>query len=301
MMSIVSAIELPAGYRQTELRAFHGRDPQGVAEQVTAEGIRKGLIWGGHPACLSLAFTGGRVRAELHVDGPAAGAEAALTSMVRRMLGLDQAVELFEDAYRRHPQLGRLIAQNPGLRLPVAASPFEALSWAVTGQQISVAAAVTIRRNLIQAAGIRHSGGLLCYPDPATLLRLDEQDLRSAGFSRAKAAALREASLRAMDSRLPLDLAPTPTAMAAMAEKLLDTPGIGPWTVSYALLRGFGWLDGSLHGDVAVRRGLQSLLGAPGKLGEREAERWLAPFSPWRALIAAHLWAWNASPRSAQP
>ena len=33
--------------------------------------------------------------------------------------------------------------------------------------------------------------------------------------------------------------------------------GIGPWTVDYALLRGFARLDGSLHGDAAVRRQLQ--------------------------------------------
>jgi len=30
------------------------------------------------------------------------------------------------------------------LRVPVAATPFEALTWAITGQQISVAAAVSI-------------------------------------------------------------------------------------------------------------------------------------------------------------
>ena len=66
--------------------------------------------------------------------------------------------------------------------------------------------------------------------------------------------------------------------------------GIGPWTVHYALLRGFGWLDGSLHGDVAVRNALARLLDVP-SVSQREAEQWLGAFSPWRALVAAHLWA----------
>jgi pilus assembly protein CpaD len=40
--------------------------------------------------------------------------------------------------------------------------------------------------------------------------------------------------------------------------------------------RGFAWLDGSLHGDVAVRRGLQTLLNDADKPGERQTEAWLA-------------------------
>jgi DNA-3-methyladenine glycosylase II len=67
--------------------------------------------------------------------------------------------------------------------------------------------------------------------------------------------------------------------------------GIGPWTVYYALLRGFGWLDGSLHGDAGVRRGLQVLLNSSEKVSEEHARVWLAEFSPWRALVIAHLWA----------
>jgi DNA-3-methyladenine glycosylase II len=56
------------------------------------------------------------------------------------------------------------------------------------------------------------------------------------------------------------------------------------------LLRGFGWLDGSLHGDVAVRKALQMLLGQTEKINEKDAKIWLEEFSPFRALVGAHLW-----------
>jgi DNA-3-methyladenine glycosylase II len=82
-------------------------------------------------------------------------------------------------------------------------------------------------------------------------------------------------------------------------ESLLRLRGIGPWTVNYALLRGFGWLDGSLHGDVAVRRKLQRLLGASASMSEADTQSWLAQFSPWRALVAAHLWALPAAAQAA--
>ena len=72
-------------------------------------------------------------------------------------------------------------------------------------------------------------------------------------------------------------------------ENLLSLKGIGPWTINYGLLRGFGWLDESLETDAAVRRNLARLLDqdkiTPGKTAE-----WLAQFSPYRSLVAAHLW-----------
>ncbi|MFT4173927.1 MAG: 3-methyladenine DNA glycosylase 2, partial [Rhodocyclaceae bacterium] len=155
-------------------------------------------------------------------------------------------------------------------------------------------AAVSLRRRLIVAAGLRHASGLYCYPQAAQVAALGEEALRAAGYSSAKTRALLGVAEAVGQGSLPLeewaDAVPD-LAMDDIAARLLALRGIGPWTVSYALLRGFGWLDGSLHGDVAVRRGLQKLLGSEDKLGEEATRQWLADFSPWRALLAAHLWA----------
>ncbi len=72
----------------------------------------------------------------------------------------------------------------------------------------------------------------------------------------------------------------------------------GHWTINYVLLRGFGWLDALLHGDIAVRRGLQKLLASPNKMSEKQVQQWLEQFSPWRALVAVHLWAFGSASNS---
>jgi len=290
-----AVVELPPDFRAGDVLAFHRRDPQQVAERVTADTLRKGLAWAGQPAGLTIRFHPRRAEAELHVDGvAAAGDRDTLQQMICRMLGLTQPVEAFERLYRAHPQLGALIARHPGLRVPLAATPFEALTWAVTGQQISVGAAVSLRRRLILAAGLAHSGGLACHPDAARIARLSETQLREAGFSRSKAQTLLTLGAQVAGEALPLDAWAAALPVDTVREALLRIRGIGPWTIDYTLLRGYGWLDGSLHGDVAVRRGLQALLAAPDRISDLEAKRWLAGFSPWRALIAAHLWALQA-------
>lgn len=282
-------IPLPSGYRIGDVLAFHRRDVQTIAERVDDDTIGKGLIWEGHPACLRIALKPGAAEVTLAVDGGDADA-VAVEAMAGRMLGLTQDVARFERDFADHPEIGAVIARRSGLRVPVTATPFEAITWAITGQQISVGAATSIRRCLIQAADVRHSDGLLCYPDAEQILRLSEDGLRPLGFSATKARTIHALSAAVARGDLPLDawvLAPDAEEIRA---RLREVRGIGPWTISYALLRGFGWLDGSLHGDVAVRRNLQLLLGRAEKLTEAETEAWLAPFSPWRAMVAAHLW-----------
>jgi DNA-3-methyladenine glycosylase II len=277
--TLSASFALPANYRIADILAFHRRDPFEVAEKVDAGGFRKGLVWGGAPACLTVRFLAGRIAVELAGEGGAGDGEPRhereFAGFAARMLGLNQRVEAFESRFRDHPLLGPVLARQSGLRVPLTASPFEALSWAITGQQISVAAAVSLRRKLILAAGLRHPCGLFCYPDAPAIAALDMGRLREAGLSASKAAALAELARR-------------------VCAKLLSIRGIGPWTVDYALLRGFGWLDGSLHADAAVRRGLQSLLATAGPISEKQAKAWLADFSPWRALLAAHLWAMSS-------
>lgn len=296
MSKLTCTLPLPGAFRPGDILAFHRRDPQEIAEHVAEKRLCKGIVWADRAACLTVRFHEDRAEAELALDGHIpAGRQEAPTAMVRRMLGLSQRVEEFEQAYRTHPQLGPLIARQPGLRVPATATPFEALTWAIASQQISVGAAVSLRRKLILAAGVRHSSGLYCHPGAMQIASLREDELRQTGFSTGKARTLLALSRQVAENELPLDEwthdqgASLP--VDEIRDRLLAIKGIGPWTVNYALLRGFGWLDGSLHGDAAVRRGLQTLLGSSDCIREEQARAWLAGFSPWRALIAAHLWA----------
>ena len=286
------SVALPAGFRAEDILAFHRRDTQQVSEAVSACGLRKGLLWNGLPACLSIEFQAGQAIGVLAIDGDVSAAcPAPFEAMLRRMLGLSQDVASFERQYAEHPQLGELLASQAGLRVPVAATPFEALTWAISGQQISVAVAVSLRRKLISAAGIRHSDGLLCYPTAPQVAALSLESLRQAGFSATKSQTLLTLSNLIVADQLPLDTWLQTLPIELIRQRLLAVRGIGPWTVNYSLLRGFGWLDGSLHGDVAVRRGIQRLLNSPEQISEAQAQAWLAEFAPWRALVAAHLWA----------
>jgi len=284
-------LPIPTNYRLQDILSFHVRDTLAVSESVEANRLRKGIVWHGSTACLSLRFLPQWVEIELSIDDTPESFEVdELSALAVRMLGLNQPIDVFEESVGQHPQLGALINKQSGLRVPVVPTAFEALSWAITGQQISVAAAISIRRKFIQLSGLQHSSGLYCYPDARHVTGLSIDDLRDAGFSQSKAQTLLTVSQMMVSGELELHDTQKEPPIEQIRQQLMKIRGIGPWTANYALLRGYGWLDGSLHGDAAVRRGLHLLLNAVEPMDENQTRQWLESFAPWRALVAAHLW-----------
>ena len=284
-------LPLPPGYRQADVLAFHGRDAQGVAEQVTPDGLRKGILHDGVPVLLEVDFIASEALCRAEIDGAVTdGLQDALHGVLLNILGLRIAPEPFAQLVANDPLMGPLARANGSLRIVQSATPFEALTWAIIGQQINLPFAIALRRTFILQAGRRHSGGLWCYPEARDVARLAPEELTSRKFSRAKAETLLRLAALVDEGALSLEL-PASGEVTAVSQALLNVKGIGPWTVNYALLRGYGYADCSLHGDVAIRAALQKLLQEDSKPDMARTEQWLRQYAPHRTMAAAHLWA----------
>ena len=84
--------------------------------------------------------------------------------------------------------------------------------------------------------------------------------------------------------------------------RLLELPGIGPWTAAYVRMRALGDPDVFPPGDLALERAINRVdAGATGDT------RWGRPhlateaWKPWRSNAVAHLWADAHSPGSGAP
>lgn len=287
-------IGLPPGYLPGDVLAFHGRDSEGVAEQVEADPalpprIRKGVLLAGAAVLLDVTLEPHTARCSIEIDADDDGAALAQAhEALLNILGLRIDPLPFIAYAQDDPLLGPVVRGRPVLRIVQSATVFEALTWAIIGQQINLPFAISLRRTFILQAGRRHSSGLWCYPEAADVARLDVAALTSRKFSRSKAETLlRLAHLVASGE---LTLAREDDA-ADVAASLLAVKGIGPWTVNYALLRGYGYPDCSLHGDVAIRTAFQRLLGEAAKPDMARTEKLLEAYRPYRTMAAAYLWA----------
>ncbi|WP_402719234.1 DNA-3-methyladenine glycosylase 2 [Janthinobacterium rivuli] len=293
-------LPLPAGYRRDDVITFHSRDGEAVAEQVTPAGLRKGILVQGVPVVLDVAFTNDAAISRAEIDGDGVGdLETPLHGALLNILGLRIDPQPFAQLAANDPLLAPLVSVNPGLRIVQSASPFEALTWAIIGQQINLPFAISLRRTFILQAGRRHTSGLWCYPEARDVARLSVEELTSRKFSRAKAETVLRLARLVDEGELSLELPPSGD-VAAISQALLAVKGIGPWTVNYALLRGYGYADCSLHGDVAIRAALQKLLGEEMKPDMARTEQWLRRYAPHRTMAAAHLWA-SLHPKNNSP
>jgi AraC family transcriptional regulator of adaptative response / DNA-3-methyladenine glycosylase II len=275
------SLPLPAGLRVQDVLAFQGRDGQSVSERVVGACLRKAFLCEGQASVLSLTFEARAITVSLAgAAGPAAMARAHGAAL--RLLGWQGDPTAFEAA---HPALAR---GREGLRVLLTLEPFEALVWAILGQQVNLAFAYALRRDLIRLAGLPAAGGLIAHPDAARIAALGLADLQGLRFSRRKAEYLLHAAGEVAAGRLRLENRATATGLL---RDLLALRGCGPWTAQYVLMRGFGFRDGVPVGDAGLTLALQRWFGLETRPDGPETLRLMAPFAPHRSLATFHLWA----------
>ncbi|GAA4204780.1 AlkA N-terminal domain-containing protein [Actinocatenispora rupis] len=203
-------------------------------------------------------------------------------SRCRRLLDLSADPDAVDGVLGADPALRADVAAVPGVRLPRSVDGFEMLCRAIVGQQVSVAAARSILGALAAALGERvDAEGLThTFPTPAAVAEAPDELLP---MPNARRRALRAAAALAAEGAVDLNGGEP----ADVAAALLAVPGIGPWTVSYVMLRGLGEPDTFLEGDLGVRRGAAALglPDAPKALAVRAGA-----FRPWRSYAVIRLW-----------
>lgn len=183
------------------------------------------------------------------------------------------------------PQLARVIkAAGPFELSPLKIqSPFEALLRAIVYQQLSGRAAATIYGR-VEALVPNRRG-----PQPADLLKLNDEALRGAGMSRAKTAAVKDLAAKAVDGVVPTLAQLGRMNDEEIIERLVTIRGIGVWSVEMLLFR-LGRPDVLPTSDLGIRKGLQLVyeLGdlPPPKAVLTHGERW----RPYRSVASWYLW-----------
>lgn len=257
--------------------------------------LRRSLRWwqDGEPRSgwLQASLRPDRHALALELSPDLAHSSVPLARAVRRWLDLDALPDAIDAALPELP--------FPGTRLPGAIDPFEMAVRAVLGQQVTVAAARTLARRLVQTHGEPVTTPWpdidRLFPGAATLAGLEPDDLGRLGIVRQRSAAIL-ALARQWPELHPLlrDGAPPEPALAA----LQALPGIGPWTAHYIAMRALAWPDAFPPSDVAVLNAMMRLGWAR---THRQAEQRAQGWRPWRAYAVIRLWASLASPARPLP
>ncbi len=204
-----------------------------------------------------------------------------VVAAVRRWLDLDAMPETIDAALAAIPGA-------PGLRLPGSLDGFELAVRAVLGQQVTVAAARTLARRVVERFGAPLATPwddvTRAFPQPAVLANAALEQVAELGIIRTRAAAI-IAIAQGWGEVAPLLATHAPPE--PLIARLRAIKGLGPWTAHYIAMRALGWPDAFPPNDVAVLKAMQQLFGTA---SQREADIHAQAWQPWRAYAVLRLW-----------
>ncbi|RMZ77509.1 hypothetical protein DV737_g4325, partial [Chaetothyriales sp. CBS 132003] len=182
--------------------------------------------------------------------------------------------------------------------------PFRSLCSGIIGQQVSGAAARSIRDKFValfddddEAAGAGKRG----FPTPAQVAGTDIARLRLAGLSQRKAEYIQGLAQKFRDGELSADMLLTASDDEVM-EKLIAVRGLGKWSVEMFACFGLKRTDILSTGDLGVQRGMAAYFGRDVKklkgkgggkwkyMSEEDMLEKSAKYAPYRSLFMWYMW-----------
>ncbi len=169
----------------------------------------------------------------------------------------------------------------PGRRASPVSERFPSLIRSITYQLLATAAAATIHVRVVDACGGQVS--------VESVLAAGADNLRAAGLSRTKAAAMLDLAAHARDQRVQLG-AHGRMSDAQIIEEVTAVHGIGPWTTQMYLMHTMGRRDVWPAGDFGVRSGWSIVHGLDELISEKQLRHSGDALSGVRSDVAWYCW-----------
>jgi DNA-3-methyladenine glycosylase II len=206
-----------------------------------------------------------------------------------KILNAKVALEPFYRRARQDKTLGPIVKRLRGLKPFRPPDLFQMMVIAITEQQISLAAARSIRDKVVKRYGTSIEG-MPVFPRPQEIVPLSLDDLRACGLSTRKAEYIR--GLAQMMESGEMDVESwSQLSDDELISLISGYRGFGEWTAEYILLRGLGRMDVIPAADIGIRRLVGIYMGKGERPSAVEVRKILEPWTPWRGLVAFYLMA----------
>lgn len=209
---------------------------------------------------------------------------------VRRLFNMDLDLLPFYEAVKGDRVMSMLTERLRGLHSPTTQTAFEALVDSIIEQQISLKAAWSLERRVVEAFGniLRiDDKAYYAFPRPETLAFTTVEALRDCGLSMRKAEYVRDSARLVMDG---LDLESLRDYDDnSIIEELKKIRGVGVWTAELTMVRGMQRLDAIPADDLGLRRCISHYYCGGRKITSLEARRIAEAWRGWRGLASFYL------------
>ncbi|GAB3112052.1 DNA-3-methyladenine glycosylase 2 family protein [Aestuariicella hydrocarbonica] len=260
-------------------------------ERAGDDFFQRVIVLDQQPLLLSCEKLPHRAALRLTVTGARPAQLSRLIALARKALDLNSNhLAIAEHLSHSRWLASRRTISGP-IALPGAWDAFEYLIRAIVGQQVSVKAARTLTRRLLERCGEKVTFGEQSWYLFPTAGVLASADLSNMGMPRSRIDTLQNVARAQLNGDIELNITHSglhpADALAALRHALLAIKGIGPWTADYLLMRGFYQPDIWLDTDLGI---IHALKQRDPQLNKQSLRTIADDCAPWRSYAVLGLW-----------
>ena len=205
-------------------------------------------------------------------------------------LDLDRDITPFYQIAADDALLCESAARYRGLQIVGIPRLFEALCWAIIGQQVNISFAYTLKNRLVEEYGsfiIWQGEKYWTFPMAQLIAKLAPSELTKLQLSRGKAEYILIIA-RAIASGDLTKLELLEMEREAALERLTSYKGVGRWTAEYVMLKSLRRRDIFPGGDAGIKNAVKARLGHT--LTPLELQNLAGGWQGWETYATLYLW-----------
>lgn len=180
-----------------------------------------------------------------------------------------------------------------GLRIMCIPDLFEALTWAIIGQQINLTFAYTLKKRFVEHFGecLTYEGKTFwLYPTYEQIATIDVEDLRKLQFTVRKAEYVIGVAKAMTNGELTKESLLLKQEYTQMKKSLMEIRGIGAWTADYVMMKCLHHSSAFPIADVGLHNAIKLHLGLERKPTIEEIKEMAINWEGWQAYATFYLW-----------
>lgn len=287
-------IPTPSDFSFEECLAHLMRSEQETVHQVIDHSIYKAIkIDGDEPILFIIDWKPDALHVRFPLTTPSAKQKEQTASFIIEWFDLTTDLNGFYELAKHDPILSPIVQNHYGLRIMGIPNLFEALTWAIIGQQINLTFAYTLNKRLVEKYGdfVEYEGKkFYTFPSFEMVASLTTDDLRALQFSTRKAEYIIGIAQLMQGGKLDKDILFKLETFEQKHLFLTTIRGIGPWTADYVLMKSLQESSAFPISDVGLHNALKKQLNLDRKPTMDELKELAETWKGWQAYATFYLW-----------
>jgi DNA-3-methyladenine glycosylase II len=283
----------PKEFNFEECLVFLGRSNQEMLHQIKKGSLYKLIKVNESLILCKIESINHSIKVEFPIGPSSFDSRKKAAEYIWEWFDLQQELGEFYQLAGQDKVLMALVDKYYGLRIICIPDLFEALVWAIMGQQINLTFAYTLKKRFGEQYGesLTFEGETFwLFPSFEKIAAINVEDLRNLQFTYRKAEYIIGIAKEMTNGGLTKELLLQKIDYQQIQKSLMMIRGIGAWTADYVMMKCLHQTSSFPIADVGLHNALKNLLGLKEKPTIEEIEEYAANWEGWQAYATFYLW-----------